>query len=149
MSNERARADRDVAKVRGPGDGKSDSFESLLLITHVVYGLHAFALLSGIVGSVAILVSFLASVPSVVAVVINYVKRSAVRGTWLESHFRWQIRTFWFALLWYVVALLGIVSIVGVLPGLVILLVTSIWVVYRIIRGWWSLVNGRTMPDPG
>lgn len=139
---------RPGGEVRGPGDGKPDSMQTLLIITHVVYALHAFALFSGIVGSVAVLLSFLASIPSIVAVVINYIKRDAVRGTWLESHFVWQIRTFWFALLWVLVAIALILTVFGALIGFPILLVVTVWVIYRVVRGWWVLLNGRTLPMP-
>ena len=64
--------------------------------TQTIYALHAFSLLMGIVGAATVVGAFLTGWPSLIAVILNYVKRSDVRGTWLESHFRWQIRTFWF-----------------------------------------------------
>jgi uncharacterized membrane protein len=75
------------------------------------------------------------------------VKRSEVRGTWLESHFRWQIRTFWFGLLWvalcgaFVVGTLGNGLLIAWLP----LTVVGLWFVYRIVRGWLRLTDGRPM----
>ena len=79
----------------------SPSQESALIgWTQAIYGLHAFSLLMGIVGAATVIGAFLTGWPSIIAVILNYVKRSDVRGTWLESHFRWQIRTFWFGLLW-------------------------------------------------
>jgi len=137
------RVGRSVGRSVDAGPG---SLENLVVLTHVVYALHAFAVVSGILGSAAILVSFLASLPSIIAVLLNYFQRSAVRGTWLESHFRWQIRTFWFALLWVVVAFFLIVSVIGVLFGLVLLLGTSFWVIYRVARGWWRLAARQPMP---
>src|SRR4029453_9820228 len=74
--------------------------ESLVTWTHVIYGLHAFSLLTGILGAATVVGAFLTGWPSIIAVIMNYLKRSEARGTWLESHFRWQIRTFWFGLLW-------------------------------------------------
>ena len=68
--------------------------------------LHALSLVVGIVGTATVIGAFLFGWPSIIAVIINYVKRGDVQGTWLESHFRWQIRTFWFGLLW--VALCGL-----------------------------------------
>ena len=65
-----------------------------------IYALHAFSLLTGIVGAATVIGAFLTGWPSIIAVILNYVKRGEVRGTWLESHFRWQIRTFWYGLLW-------------------------------------------------
>ena len=73
---------------------------SLVTVTHLVYALHALSLLIGVTTAASIIGAFVFGVPSIIAVVINYVKRGEARGTYLESHFRWQIRTFWFALLW-------------------------------------------------
>ena len=74
--------------------------DSLVTWTKVVYALHAFSLLTGIIGTATVVGAFLTGWPSIIAVVLNYVKRNEARGTWLDSHFRWQIRTFWFGLLW-------------------------------------------------
>ena len=73
---------------------------SLVSWTQVIYALHAFSLLTGILGAATVVGAFLTGWPSIIAVILNYVKRGEARGTWLESHFRWQIRTFWFGLLW-------------------------------------------------
>ena len=73
---------------------------NLITLTHVIYGLHAFSLLTGIIGAATVVGAFLTGWPSIIAVILNYVKRGEARGTWLESHFRWQIRTFWWGLLW-------------------------------------------------
>ena len=73
---------------------------SLVTLTHVVYGLHALSLVIGAFGAATIIGAFLFGWPSLIAVVISYVKRGDARGTWLESHFAWAIRTFWFALAW-------------------------------------------------
>lgn len=126
--------------------GAGAAMGNLVTYAHLVYALHAFAVLTGVLGSVSILGSFLASLPSIAAVLINYFKRAEVRGTWLDSHFGWQIRTFWYALLWSLVGLALIISVVGVLVGLVVLLVTSLWVAYRVARGWWILGQQRPMP---
>mgnify|MGYP000957836365 CR=1 FL=1 len=72
----------------------------LLRVTHIVYALHALGLAIGAFGAATVLGSFLFGWPSIIAVILNYVKRGEAQGTWLESHFAWQIRTFWFALLW-------------------------------------------------
>ena len=84
---------------------------------HVMYALHAVSAFGGLLGSATIIYGFLFGWPSIVAVIINYVTRDRVRGTWLESHWRWQLRTFWFALLWFVVAALLFVTIIGILLG--------------------------------
>jgi uncharacterized membrane protein len=85
---------------------------------------------------------FLGGIPAVVAVVLAYVKRDDARGTWLESHLRWQIRTFWFALLGAVV---GIVTFI-ILIGWLILCGTAVWVIYRIVKGWLALNDGKRLP---
>ena len=87
---------------------------SLVTITHLVYALHALSLLIGITTAATIIGAFVFGVPSIIAVVINYLKRSEARGTFLESHFRWQIRTFWFALLWCVIGGMFFVTFVGI-----------------------------------
>ena len=120
---------------------------SLITVTHVIYGLHAVSLITGIVGVASVVGAFLTGWPSIIAVIVNYVKRSEVRGTWLESHFRWQIRTFWFGLLWvmlcavFVVATLGIGLLIAWLP----LALVGIWFVYRILRGWLRLIDRQPM----
>jgi len=76
---------------------------ALTAYTHVIYALHTLAVLIGVTTAATVVGSFVCGIPSVVAVIMNYARRSATRGTFLESHFRWQIRTFWFALLWAVV----------------------------------------------
>ena len=120
----------------------------LVKLAHIIYALHAFAVLTGIVGSATIIGSFVASVPSILAVVLNYMKRGAVRGTWLESHFRWQIRTFWFALLWLFVAASMIPTVIGIPFALALFGVTTVWIIYRVIRGWLNLLDRSTMPMP-
>ena len=118
---------------------------SLARLTHVIYALHAVSLLIGIVTAATIVGAFLFSWPSIIAVILNYAKRSEVRGTWLESHFRWQIRTFWWGLLWvalclaFVVATLGVGLLVAWLP----LMVVGLWFIYRVARGWLRLVDRR------
>jgi uncharacterized membrane protein len=115
--------------------------------TQIIYGLHAFSLLAGILGPATVVGMFLTGWPSIIAVILNYVKRNEVRGTWLDTHFRWQIRTFWFGALWvalcglFIVGTLGIGILIAWLP----LAVISIWFVYRIARGWIALRDGRPM----
>ena len=121
--------------------------DSLVTWTKVVYALHAFSLLTGIIGTATVVGAFLTGWPSIIAVILNYIKRSEARGTWLDSHFRWQIRTFWFGLLWislcgtFIIATLGIGLLFVWLPiGLV-----GLWFVYRIVRGWVTLNDRRPM----
>lgn len=119
---------------------------NLVTYTHLVYALHAFAVLTGVVGAATILGSFLASFPSIVAVLLNYFKRADARGTWLESHFSWQIQTFWYALLWSLIALVLIISVVGIPGAFIVLIGTTVWVTYRVALGWWRLGQQKPMP---
>lgn len=114
-------------------------------IATLVYALHAFAIVVGIVGSASVIGSFVASLPSIVAVVLNYLKRRSARGTWLESHYDWQIRTFWFAILWVVIAIVLTLTVVGIPIALAILIAITLWLVYRIARGWLRLSAGEPM----
>jgi uncharacterized membrane protein len=113
--------------------------ESARTVANIVYALHSLAIVIGIAGSPTVIGSFIGSVPSIIAVILNYVKRSEADGTWLESHYRWQIRTFWFAVLWFLIALLLFFTLIGIPLAGVIFLVITAWVIYRIARGWLRL----------
>lgn len=133
-----------------PGMPEREPTRDLITVTHVTYGLHALGLAIGAFGAATVVGSFLFGWPSIVAVIINYVKRGEARGTWLESHFTWQIRTFWFALLWGLVvvvlgALLAIV-LVGFAIWIVGLFLLGLWAIYRIVRGWLALQGRRAVP---
>ncbi|RPH79870.1 MAG: hypothetical protein EHM88_13585 [Candidatus Rokuibacteriota bacterium] len=128
-----------------PSTTTAEPGPSLVTWTHAIYALHAFSLLTGIIGAATVVGAFLTGWPSLIAVILNYVKRSEARGTWLESHFRWQIRTFWFGLLWVALCLLFVVATLGI--GLLIawlpLAVVGLWFIYRIVRGWLALIDRR------
>jgi len=126
-------------------DSNAELPQSALMAAHIVYGLHSFAIVLGIVGSTTVIGGFLGSVPSIIAVILSYVKRGDARGSWAESHFRWQIRTFWYALLWLVIAVLLIVTLVGAPVGLAMLITVTIWLIYRIARGWIRLADKQSM----
>lgn len=104
-------------------------------LTSIIYGLYAS--------------SFILGFTVFIALIINYIKRPEVAGTFLESHFRWQMRTFWFSLLWFSVGIfLILLSLTGtpfVAIGAPLLLGNGIWVIYRIIRGWLTLNNNKPM----
>jgi uncharacterized membrane protein len=122
---------------------------SMIRVTRLVYGLDALGLALGAFGAASVIGSFLFGWPSIIAVIINYVKRSEARGSWLESHFTWQIRTFWFAALWALVV--GLVSlplalvIVGIGTWVIGMALLGLWAIYRIARGWMRLEAGQTI----
>ena len=117
--------------------------DGLVRLTHIIYGLHAFSAVMGVISSAAVVTAFLTGWPSILGVILNYARRSDVRGTYLESHFRWQIRTFWFAVLWVLVAVLLFVTVIGIPFAWLLVVATGIWVLYRIGRGWLALNDGR------
>ena len=112
---------------------------SVLTIANVVYGLHALAIVIGLAGAATVIGSFVGSLPSIAAVILNYAKRGDARGTWLESHYRWQIRTFWYAVLWVVIGILLALTIIGIPLTIAVFAGLTVWVIYRIARGWLRL----------
>ncbi len=104
-----------------------EKLDSLKTLTTVIYALYAATFISGIT--------------AIVAIVMNYVKKEEVAGTFLESHFRWQIRTFWFGLLW---GMIGFVTFI-ILVGWLVLAANTVWLIYRIVKGWLNLNDGKPM----
>jgi uncharacterized membrane protein len=102
-----------------------ENLQSAKTLTLVIYALQA--------------TSFLFGITFLVAVIINYVKQDDMKGTWLESHFRWQIRTFWFSLLWSIVGFITSFIVFGY----VILAINVVWVIYRIAKGWIRLTDEK------
>lgn len=123
----------------------------LVSYTHLMYGLHAASILIGIASTALIVTAFLFGLPSIIAVIMNYVRRAIVRGTWLESHFRWQLRTFWIAVAAFLAATLLFgpfaIILIGIPPLLLSYFLIGIWVTYRTARGWLALKDGRIMPN--
>jgi uncharacterized membrane protein len=140
--------------------------------THVMYALHAFAGLLGVTSGATIIGAFVFGIPSILAIFMNYARRDAVRGSWLESHFEWQSRTFWTAavllvslvVIAFLLVLFGVVSLLttpltgpaGVAGGAAGLggawlaftvgaVVTGLWILYRVIRGWMALRDGKAI----
>jgi uncharacterized membrane protein len=105
----------------------TEAEQSAITLTTVIYALYA--------------ASYFVGVTAIIAIVMNYVKRDDVAGTFLESHFRWQIRTFWFGVLWGV---LGGITFVFVI-GWFVLIANGIWIIYRIVKGWLRLNDGKPM----
>ncbi|MBI4998185.1 MAG: hypothetical protein HZC22_15105 [Rhodocyclales bacterium] len=129
-------------------EGQSRDMDGSKAWCHVMYALHGISALGGVLGAATIVGSFLFGWPSIIAVVLNYITRGNVRGTWLESHWRWQLRTFWFTAAWAVAAALLVFTVIGIPFAWLILLVLGIWLLYRVIRGWLALADQRSMPLP-
>ena len=115
------------------GSGKtSEELASLKQVTMVVYALQALGFLTG-------------GVTAIVAIIVNYVKREDVAGSIYQSHFDWQIRTFWWGLLWGVIGMLLIIVVVG----FAVLFVAWVWTVYRVVKGWLKLTEGKPVLPSG
>jgi len=110
-----------------PHPAPPDTRANLRTLTHAVYALQALA--------------FLTAITPLIGVVINYVKLDDTAGSIYQSHFRWQIRTFWWSLLWTVVGTLALFVLVGYL----ILFALTVWYIYRIVKGWLWLNDNRPM----
>jgi uncharacterized membrane protein len=118
---------------------------SLITTTHIIYGLHALSILIGLTSAITVVGAFVFGIPSIIAVIVNYVNQASARGTFLESHFRWQIRTFWFALMWILIGILLFVTIIGIPIAWIVIVGAGIWVIYRIARGWLRLQDRKPM----
>ncbi|MGQ0579038.1 MAG: DUF4870 family protein [Betaproteobacteria bacterium] len=116
---------------------------SLITTTHIIYGLHALSILIGLTSALTIVGAFVFGIPSIIAVIINYVNQANARGTFLETHFRWQIRTFWFALMWMVIGVVLFLTIIGIPFAWAVFLGAGIWVIYRVARGWLTLQDRK------
>ncbi len=132
-----------MSDVRPPS--VTEPLSSVLTVAQTVYALHTVAIVIGIVGAPTVVGSFVGSLPSIIAVILNYAKRGDARGSWVESHYRWQIRTFWFAVLWVVVASVLIITVVGAPIGFGVLVALTLWLIYRIGRGWLRLRDQLAM----
>jgi uncharacterized membrane protein len=115
-----------------PGSrGAEGEGEGPRLLTHVLYGLHTLSWFS-------------LGASSVIAMVINYVKRDDLPNNFFLSHFRWQSRSFWFTLAALLLTLP--LWLLFVFPGWVAWTFIGFWYLYRSVRGWWNFVEDRPMP---
>jgi uncharacterized membrane protein len=133
-----------------PGTNGAPS-PALISTTLVIYALFGVAAVAGLVTSGFPLIAPLTGIVGIIAIVLAYVKQGEAAGTWLASHYRWLIRTFWYSLLWGIVGgvifvLLAII-IVGLVIGYAIWVATTIWVLYRLIRGY--MLFNASQPVPG
>jgi uncharacterized membrane protein len=123
------------------------STSSLVGWANAIYALHALSIVTGVVGAATVVGAFLIGWPSIIAVLITYVKRGEARGTWLDSHFRWQLRTFWYGFLWAALCVASLILTLG--TALVIvwipLAILTVWFIYRVARGWSALSARQPM----
>lgn len=119
---------------------------NLISLTFLMYGLHLFSAVTGILSPAFILTAFLTGWPSIIAVILNYAKRNDVQGTYLQSHFTWQLRTFWFAVLWMLLSAALAITFFGIPLALVLVFITGLWVLYRIVHGLMRLMDEQPMP---
>lgn len=118
----------DVTPVRVEPGVDAERLASLRQLTLVVYVLYA--------------LSWFVGITALIAIIVNYVKRADVAGTLYESHFTWQIRTFWWGLLWAVLG--GLTLVVGV--GFVILAAAFVWTLYRLVKGFLYWNDRKPLP---
>ena len=131
---------------QSPPSGAGAPSQSLISTTLLIYALFGVAAIAGLV-SAGLLSTPLLGLIGLVGLIIAYVKSGEAAGTWLQSHFRWLIRTFWFSVLWNVVGWLAAVTLIGIPIAIAIWIATTIWVLYRLIRGY--LVFKDSKPIPG
>ena len=118
---------------------------SLITTTHIIYGLHALSILIGLTSAITVVGAFVFGIPSIIAVIVNYVNQPNARGTFLESHFLWQIHTFWYALMWILIGIVLFITIIGIPIAWIVIVGAGIWVIYRIARGWLTLQDRKPM----
>jgi uncharacterized membrane protein len=115
-----------------------------------IYILQTLSVLIGLLTSRSVAVRFAFGLPSLVALVMNYARRAQARDTWLESHFRWQIRTFWFTWLWllvlWVIAFPLLLIGIGFIIAMLGMALIGLWVIYRVARGWLALREAHAVP---
>ncbi|HVY05172.1 MAG TPA: hypothetical protein VHB46_04275 [Burkholderiales bacterium] len=120
---------------------------SMVTIAQVIYALHSLSILIGLTSAVTIVGAFVFGLPSIIAVILNYVYQAGARGSFVESHFRWQIRTFWFAAAWVVAAWFLFITLIGIPLAFFVWIATGLWVIYRVARGWLTLQDRKPLPS--
>jgi len=127
----------------------TDATPGLRRTAQAVYLLHVLSLVLGLLSDEVVVTRWVVALPSLLAIGVNYARRDAVRGTVLERHFSWQIRTFWIAVaaLGAATLLLGPLLFFG-LPLLWMAYgVIGLWVLYRVARGGFALQRARPLPS--
>lgn len=118
----------------------------LVSLAYVIYALHGFSAVTGVMTSAFVVTAFLTGWPSIIAVILSYAKRGDASGTYLESHFSWMIDTFWYAAIAIVLSGIMFITLVGIPVAILIVIFTGLWVLYRIVRGILSLLEEAPLP---
>jgi uncharacterized membrane protein len=134
-----------MAEFPAPQTAGSVSSNPPVTAVLAVYVLYGFAGIVSLV-SAGLSIAPLFGLIGILGVIVAHVKRDEARGTWVESHFRWQIRTFWFALLWAMIGWVLVLTVVGIVISFVIWGITALWILYRVIRGVLRFTNREPMP---
>lgn len=119
--------------------------QSLIKIVYLIYALHIFSAVSGLLSPALIITTFLTGWPSIIALVMSYIWRGDAEQTYLYTHFDWLIKTFWAALLWLLLAWVLILTVIGMVIGVPILLLVGVWVLYRLGKGLFALNDRRAV----
>jgi uncharacterized membrane protein len=120
---------------------------NLVSLTYIIYGLHAFSALTGVLTPAFVVTAFLTGWPSIIAVILSYAKRDDAQGTYLESHFNWVIKTFWYAAFAFILAGFLFITIVGIPVAFVLVVFVGLWVLYRIVKGVLNLMEAQPMQE--
>ncbi len=119
--------------------------QSLISTTLIVYALFGVAAVATLV-SAGLLSTPLLGLVGIIGLIVAYVKRGEAAGTWLQSHYRWLIRTFWLSILWNIVGWLALVTLIGIPIAIAIWVAVTIWVLYRLIRGYVLFQDSKPVP---
>ena len=134
------------AQNESPPQAQATTSNVPISATLVVYILFGFAAVVALVGHGMAVGAPLLTLIGIVAVIIAYVKRDDARGTWTESHLTWLIRTFWWSLLWNAVGWVFAITVIGFPVAIAVWVVTTIWVIYRLIRGYLYFKDSQPIP---
>ena len=118
----------------------------LVSLAYVIYALHGFSAITGVMTSAFVVTAFLTGWPSIIAVILSYAKKEDAKGTYLESHFDWMISTFWYAAFAIVLSGIMFITLIGIPVALLIVIFTGLWVLYRIVRGVLGLLEEASLP---
>jgi uncharacterized membrane protein len=119
---------------------------NLVNLAYIIYALHGFSALTGVMTPAFVVTAFLTGWPSIIAVILSYAKRDDAAGTYLESHFSWMITTFWYAAIAIIASGVMFMTVVLFPLAIIVIVFTGLWVLYRIVRGILNLVDAQPLP---